>query len=505
MSTSKIKSLEELGELSRRASHDGLKVIHCHGTFDLMHAGHIKHLQHARSLGEMLVVTVTSDAFVRKGPNRPVFPDTLRLESLAALACVDYLAVSDAETAIPAINQIRPHLYVKGSDYIDASQDASGNISREVEAVRRHAGEVYFTDELTFSSTKLLNNHFDVLPEETRLFLERFKQDCPLDRFLAQVHSLSNMRVLVIGDAILDEYHYVNALGQTGKGNSLAVRFHSEERFAGGSIAVANHVAGFAREVTLLTALGKYDDSLEYVKSKLRDNVTLECRHFKKAPTLIKRRFVDQDLQRLFEIYLGGEEQGDSELEHDFCNWIEQFADKYDAVIVPDFGNGLIGRKMAAAISKHARFLALNTQINSGNRGYHSVTRYPKADFICLNEPEARLAVHDRHSNIEDVAADVLAKLNGKAMAVTRGSLGALIVTEAKPVAIPALSSHVVDRIGAGDAFLSLAGPCMAAGAPSEIAILAGSIAAALDVQIVCNREPVDPVLFAKYATTLLK
>lgn len=505
MSTNKISSLEELGQLARKARNEGQKVVHCHGTFDLMHMGHIRHLQNARGLGDILMVTVTSDAFVRKGPNRPVFSDALRSESLAALACVDHIAVSHAETAIPAINEIQPHFYVKGSDYVDASQDVTGNIAREIEAVRLHGGDVHFTNEITFSSTKLLNEYFDVLPKDTRLFLQDFKETYSLEAFLGQIRDLANMKVLVIGDAIIDEYVYVNTLGQTGKGNVLAVRHRSEERFAGGAIAVANHVAGFAKDVTLLTALGSQDDSLDYVTGKLMPNVHLEYRHFKTAPTLIKRRFVDQDLQRLFEIYYGADDEEDDELESVFCNWIATCAKQFDAVIVPDFGNGFITRTMAACISTHAPYLAVNTQINSGNRGYHTITRYPRADFLCMNEPEARLATHDRQSSLDAVASDLISRLNASAMAVTRGSQGALIVDKQNTLSIPALSTSVVDRIGAGDAFLSLAGLCLAAGKPKEIAVLAGSIAAAIDVQIVCNREPVDPVLFAKYATTLLK
>jgi sugar/nucleoside kinase (ribokinase family) len=133
------------------------------------------------------------------------------------------------------------------------------------------------------------------------------------------------------------------------------------------------------------------------------------------------------------------------------------------------------------------------------------ITRYPRADFLCLNEPEARLAAHDRQSPLEVIAAELNARLSSRATAITRGGQGALLVTEALSSSIPALSSRVVDRIGAGDAFMSLAGPCMGAGLPPELAVFAGSLSAALDVQIVCNREPVDPILFFKYATTLLK
>jgi sugar/nucleoside kinase (ribokinase family) len=142
---------------------------------------------------------------------------------------------------------------------------------------------------------------------------------------------------------------------------------------------------------------------------------------------------------------------------------------------------------------------------NSGNRGYHAITRYPRADFLCLNEPEARLAAHDRQSPLEMIASDLNQRLSARATAITRGSQGALLVSSAQMLTIPALSSKVVDRIGAGDAFLALAGICMGGGLSPEISLFAASISAALDVQIVCNREPVDPVLFFKYATTLLK
>jgi rfaE bifunctional protein nucleotidyltransferase chain/domain len=505
MTEHKIHSLDSLAALCAELRAAGRRLVLCHGTFDLMHTGHIRHLQSARQLGDVLLVTLTGDAFVGKGPGRPVFSEDLRAENIAALACVDYVAVNQAPTALNVIRLLQPALYVKGSDYVDAASDLTGNIAREVAAVREAGGDVHFTDEITFSSTKLLNSHFDVFSPEARAFLSDFKQRYPLDDFIQKVKQLQSQRVLVIGDAILDEYHYVSTLGQTGKGNTLAVRYQSEERFAGGAIAVANHIAGFCQNVTLLTALGREAGTLDYVQDKLQANVDLQHYAFPTAQTLIKRRFVDQDLQRLFEVYFGGVESERSALDQFFCQWLAQHGADYDSVVVPDFGNGLISREIAAAISRHARFLVVNTQINSGNRGYHVITRYPRADFLCLNEPEARLAAHDRQSPLEVIAAELNTRLSARATAITRGGQGALLVTEQLSRSIPALSSRVVDRIGAGDAFMSLAGPCMGAGLPPELSVFAGSLAAALDVQIVCNREPVDPILFFKYATTLLK
>jgi sugar/nucleoside kinase (ribokinase family) len=176
-------------------------------------------------------------------------------------------------------------------------------------------------------------------------------------------------------------------------------------------------------------------------------------------------------------------------------------------VIVPDFGNGFISSGMIEKLCRHARFLAVNTQVNSGNRGYHSINRYPRADFISLNTPEVRIATHDRYDSVENLAKKNIGPLGAKHLAVTLGS-GGVILLNKSPETIyktPVLSTKVLDRIGAGDAFLSLAGLCLGGRIDSEIALFVGSAAAALDVQVVCNRETTIPVNSYKYINTLLK
>lgn len=507
MSSSKILPLREAGEKAAALRDAGKRVVMCHGTFDLMHSGHVRHLQRARREGDALVVTLTADAYVNKGPGRPVFGEELRAETLAALACVDYVAIAHEPAALAAIAAIRPHVYVKGSEYRASVEDVTGNIDRERQAVEEVGGEVFFTDEITFSSSSLLNEHFGVFSSETKDYLQDFRRSYGFKDVIGLVKQLGSLRVLVVGDAIIDQYHYIKSLGQVGKGLALAVKYESQEQFAGGSVAVANHVAGFAGDVTLVTGLGTMETGESFLRSKLLPNVNPRFFYIDNAQTVTKRRFVDSDLNKLFEVYLYSEQPMPSTVEGEICDWLARNAGDYDVVIVPDFGNGFISQKMVGVLCESSKFLAVNTQLNSGNRGHHVIGRYPRADFVSINEPELRLATHNRHEKIEALADVVAARVGAHDIAITCGSQGVMLKDRdaGKTHRVPALSTKVLDRIGAGDAFLSLSGLCLGGGLPSDVSAFVGSVAAALDVQIVGNRESVTEVALFKYITTLLK
>ena len=159
MREDKVVSVEELAERVAAFKAAGKRVAHCHGCFDLVHPGHIKHLQAARRLADALVVTVSPDRFVDKGPGRPAFPEQLRAESIAALECVDFAAVNQWPTAEETIRLLRPDFYVKGQEF-ELSENRTEKLRREVEALREAGGEMRFTHEFVSSSTALLKEHF---------------------------------------------------------------------------------------------------------------------------------------------------------------------------------------------------------------------------------------------------------------------------------------------------------------------------------------------------------
>jgi len=506
MTSKKIKTIAELSALSAKLKNAGKTVVLCHGVFDLMHPGHIKHIEAAKKHGDILMVTLTPDRFVNKGPGRPVFNQHLRAESIAALAAVDYVAVNEWETAVETIRSIRPNVYVKGSDYAAPEKDVTGGITREKEAMDEVGGHIHFTDEVTFSSTTLLNRFFSAYPPETHRFLTDFSKQNPPESVIDKMQSLSKMRVLLVGDTIIDEYHYCKGMGKSPKDNIISTKFVSAERFPGGVLACANHLAGICGEVHLVTCLGAENPQEEFVLSSLQPKVTPHLFRRTDTCTVVKRRFVDPVfLTKLFEVSYLDDFPLPDDLSRQVCAYLEKTAPEYDMVLVSDFGHGFINGDIINALKK-ARFLAVNSQTNSANTGYNLITKYPHADYICIDEPEIRLASHSKYGDMKKLIKTLAEKSGARKISITRGHLGALVYDAEEGFSeVPVFSSNVVDRVGAGDAYLSFTAPLVCSGAPMKVAGFVGNAVAALKIGIVCNRSAVSPVALYKFITTLLK
>jgi rfaE bifunctional protein nucleotidyltransferase chain/domain len=503
----KILSLPDLAPLLDAERAAGRRIVQCHGVFDLLHPGHIRHFEAARREGDVLVVTITPDRFVNKGPGRPVFNQRLRAESVAALMPVDYVAITASATAVEAIHTLRPHVYVKGSDYADDGADLTGKIDDERRAVEAHGGRVHFTAEITFSSSGLLNVHFDVYPEEAQTFLRQFRERHTADSVVTALKDLAGLKVLVIGDTIIDEYHYVQSMGKSPKELLIATRFVREERFAGGALACANHLAGFCQQVDLVTVLGGRDSHEAFVRESLRPNIRPHIFLRPDTGTVVKRRFVEQAfLNKMFEVAF----LEDAELPHDVTERVATHLGAtlldYDLVLVADYGHGFLNRDLILLMAADARFLAVNAQTNSANTGYNLITKYPRVDYVCIDEPEVRLAAHDRNGPMEDIILRIAKDLGAGRVSITRGHRGSITYAERDGFCeVPVLSREVVDRIGAGDAYLAITAPCVAAGYPMDLVGFIGNAVGALAVRIIGNRTPVEPVGLFKFMTALLK
>jgi rfaE bifunctional protein kinase chain/domain/rfaE bifunctional protein nucleotidyltransferase chain/domain len=502
----KIKKLDELKVILADSKKQNKKIAHCHGVFDLIHPGHIRHLVAAKKEGDVLVVTVTADKFVRKGPGRPVFNENLRAETLASFSAVDYVAINHAPTATNCIKLLRPDVYVKGQDYVDKNKDVTGKISEEEDAVVSVGGRIAFTHDITFSSSKLINAHMQVFPEETRAYLKQIASKYPIEYIYKVLDKVKKLKMLVIGEAIIDQYHYCVGMDKSRKSNVVVYKYLSEESFAGGALAIANHIAGLSNSVTLATIMGSDNKSYgSFLNKKMRPSVKMLNFVRSDSQTIVKRRFVNSN-QKLFEVCYLNDVPLAPEIENNVMLKLKDTIHDYDLVIVSDFGHGFLTDNLAGMICKNARFLAVNTQTNGANMGFNFITRYSNVDYAALDELEIRYAAHDKSGALKKIMKEVIQKIKCKNMIITRGPDGALSLIKGKEfLNAPSLATSVIDPIGAGDAFFAFTAPLVAMGIPQDLVIFIGNAVGALAVQIVCNREPVDPVDLKKFITTILK
>ncbi|MEI7668686.1 MAG: PfkB family carbohydrate kinase [Pseudomonadota bacterium] len=507
-SRKKIASISELSEIVKSIKQSGKTVIQAHGTFDLVHLGHVKHLEAAKSHADVLIVTLTADSYVNKGPNRPVFNEQLRAEMLAALQVVDYVAINYNLDAVPAISAIKANFYAKGQDYLNPEGDITGKITEERKAIEAIGGQIIFTEEIMFSSTELINRNFNIYEPHLHSHINGLRENDGLEALTNMIDSIKDMKILIVGDAIIDDYQYVIPMAKASKENIIATRYQDCEQFAGGVFATANHVASFCKEVEIITCLGGRNDYKEFIKSHLKPNVKLTVITRQDSPTICKRRFVDPSyMRKLFEVYYMDDEPLMRDLEDEFNALIDSRISNYDVVISNDFGHGLIGRSTVELLCSKAKFLAVNTQSNSANIGYNLVHKYPRADYACIDAPEARLAVTDKISPIEDVISKYLPqKINCSKFIVTHGKHGCVTHERGDVVhTIPAVAKSVVDTVGAGDAFLAVTAPLVATGAPLNQIGFIGNIVGALKVAIIGHQESVEKVNVLKSIKALLK
>lgn len=334
----------------------------------------------------------------------------------------------------------------------------------------------------------------ELLPPETYSYLEAFARRFPHDRIVTYIEKLKDIRVLVVGEAIIDEYHFGQSIGKAAKEPIIALRSVKKEMYAGGALAIANHLADFCKDVGLLAMVGSVNSRLEFIKKSLKNNIKFFPFRKNSSPTIVKTRFLESSpLQKLLELYT----MDDSDLNHKqskaMANMLRPLLSKYNAVICADFGHGMLDERARDLLMRKSRFLALTAQVNASNFGYHTISKYPRADFVCVDERELRLEAKNRNGNLEEMMKEIFKRFDYRFLILTKGEIGCFTCHNKRQVIhVPSLGhKHVVDRIGAGDAFLSISASLAATGAPLEVAGLAGNIAGTLAADIIGNKKSI--------------
>lgn len=512
MLNKKIKTLEELRDIVEELKKDGKKIAQCNGCFDYLHFGHVKHFEDAKKQADILIVTVTPDIFIQKGPGKPFYHQDLRLEFLSAIEHIDYVALSKWETAVETIKLLKPDIYVKGKEVLNNKEIDElkiGNIkesslSAEEEALNSIGGVLYLTDEITFSSSSMINQITNAVPDESKDYLTELRKKASSEDILNIIKSLRNTRVLIIGDAVLDEYVYCESMDKSGKEPLISYKFIDSEVHAGGVFALANHLSEFIESPSILTCIGA--NTYEFVESSLSSSIERNIFIQNKSKTIIKRRYIDHyKLNKLFSIYNSDELNIDEETEQKILNYLDKNLSRFDMIMVMDYGQGVITPKIMNYLCDSNKFLAINCQLNAGNLGYNFITKYKRADFVSINNKELRLPFQEKKGDIKIPMLKLSKNLALNKINITLGKAGMIYYDNGNFYTSPSFTKEPLDTIGSGDAVFALTSLLAYKNVEPNFLPFLGNCIGGLATRIMGNRRAVSQIELKKFISYILK
>ena len=506
----KILNIKSLAQKIKYFKLKKKRIVLCHGVFDILHIGHINHFNSAKKLGDILVVSVTPDKYVNKGPNRPIFPIKLRMEALAALKNVDYVTANTSDTAIQPILTLKPNIYCKGKDYKNSQLDITGNIKKELKAIKSVNGQINYTEDELYSSSRIINDSSYNLTDSQESFLRLLKNEKNKKSLNIQkiTSSFSNLKVLVIGETIIDEYVYCDALGKSGKEPVLAVKSLYSKKFLGGTLSIAKNLSNFCKKVTVLSYIGEKKEQLNFLKKNLNKNIHTIMIPKSNACTIVKKRFVDDiNKTKILGVY-SIEDQLINNSEEKFVikNILKQIR-QHDLVIVSDFGHGLITDKIAKLLIQKSKFIAVNAQLNAANIGFHTISKYKKADLVIINENEMRHELRNKSEGVDSLLKQLSKRINSKIITVTSGNKGSttFLKKNNKLINCPAFAFKVLDKIGAGDTMLAFLALSVFKKIDIKFSMFLSSLAAAFNVENEANSKVIKKDELIRSAEAYLK
>ena len=480
----KIVSLQALIEQTRRRREDGETIVQCHGCFDIVHPGHIRYLQFARQLGDVLVVSLTGDALIEKAPDRPLIPQELRAENLAALEFVDWVVIDSHPTACEILESLKPDVYVKGREYAGSSDP---RFVREREIVERHGGRVVFSSgDVVFSSTRLMETiSGDRALDQHRLtaFCRRAEIDEPV--LCDTLEAFAGVRAVVVGDLINERYVFTDASEVAADAPVMSLQELGSQSYWGGAAAVALQLQALGARPFLLSRVGRNAASAEAARQFAQLGV---CNHLMRdRPDMIERTTVVADETKLFVLNKGVTAPLDSAAEKSAAEILSDHLADAQLIIWCDYGFGMLTPGLLATV---------NSAIGARDvfRAGHAPSRRGQLlgglDLLSVTERRLREAMHDMNSGLSAVAWKLLDQTGGQSTIVSLHKRGLICFDRQssdpnsdswrerlRSEFVPSFATRYIDALGAQESGLTIAALTRTVGRSIEMATyFAGAI-----------------------------
>ncbi len=454
---SKLFLNEKLSKITKKLKREKKIVALLHGVFDILHVGHIRYFEDIKKYSDKLIISLTDDEFVNKGPGRPFFKIKERIKMLSKIDLVDFITISKSETAEKVIKIIKPNIYAKGNDYKNKKNDITKNIYKEIKAIKSVGGKFITSNTPMHSSTNIINKETDFLSDDLKNYIKDIDRENLKSKFGLFFKSKLNKKILILGEPIIDVYNYVLIQGKSSKNNILSSKHLSTSTFGGGTILVANILKDFLNKIDFVTFENSYNK--KYINQFLKNKkINIKKISNKNCKYIIKKRFIDKySNNRLYQINFNDEHSIINDAGSKINDYIIKNHKKYDHIVVFDFGHNLINTKVVKTLSKLNKKTYINCQSNSSNFGFNLVNKYSKANSISMDEQEFRLSVQDKNKSIKElikINKNFISKF--KNFIITMGRYGCYHVSNKSILFSPTVYSTFKDTTGSGDVFFSI-------------------------------------------------
>tara|TARA_E500000178_G_scaffold356708_1_gene437688 strand:+ start:4686 stop:6224 length:1539 start_codon:yes stop_codon:yes gene_type:complete len=479
----KILSLKKLKKIVNKTKQ---KIILCHGNFDVVHPGHIRHLTYAKSKADILVVSITADRYIKKGTYRPFVPENIRATSLAAFEMVDYVVVDDNEKPLNLLKEIKPNFFAKGFEY--SSGGLPPATEEEKNLVEKYGGEMIFTPgDIVYSSTSLLKLSEPKIENYKILDLME-GNNISFEKLFKDLSKFKNKKVHVVGDLIIDTYTNTTLIGGQTKTPTPSVLFNYQRNFVGGAGIVAKHLKAAGADVHLTTVLGN-DELKDFTINELKkEKITVTAIIDNTRPTVNKNSIIANEYK-----IIKVDKVDNQPISEKILNKIKKSITsvKADGVILSDFRHGIFNKNSIYTITKSIKNNVFKVADSQVATRWGNITDFKNFNLITPNEKEIRFSLADQDSNISQLTRRLQEVSNFKNLILKLGSKGAVGVSKSsRPISfsIPSFVNKLVDAVGAGDALLAYSTLSLISGSNLLASTIVGSIAAACECEIDGNQ-----------------
>ena len=463
-------------------------IVLCYGHFDLIHPGHLRYLQYAKTLANNLVVALMSDKELN-GENQKSYLEDERAESVANLQIVDHVIVLNNELTLDClIDIVKPKVLVLGKEF---EQNQSEQINLAVNAVKNHSKVVFHAGETHYFNANLLFKNIVDIEVNSKNQLNKICKNykITLRDIQKKLSNFSNSELIVIGDTIVDNYVACDAIGMSAEAPVLVVKELENREFIGGAAIVASHVAALGAKCHYISVVGKDDQSNMVSKSLIGQNIGIDLIVDESRPTTYKTRYMVEN-QKLFRVSRIKDHKISAEIEQKIIDKLTVLAPNIDGILVSDFIYGVITQNILDFIIKLSKQFNIKLYGDlqcSSQAG--KVSKFSDFDLITPTEKESRIALDDNESGVEWVATTLLKNTNSKNMLMKLGSDGFIAYSKnlIDRQDFPALSVNPVDVTGAGDSLFAVMSVSLSSGANLIEASVIGTCMASLAVKDIGN------------------